>query len=131
MGLLLKEELKRAGLTLANLSNGTGLYTEQYDAIVSYGVPVTTDKPCLNAQAGGIDKLTELKKLKDASVPVIPFAGPEGVATLQYPILRRKYFHKKGKDICLIRNPRKMRLFFKRDRFYTQVVPSTTVLGTT
>src|SRR6267142_6948100 len=87
MGRLMRQRLIEAGVQVCERTDGYGLQTETYDAVVSYGVglPSGITKPVLNARAGG-DKFSELQVLKTAGVPCIPFAKPEDVNTLSFPI---------------------------------------------
>lgn len=93
-GVLLGQLLTEAGLHI----NTPG---EQAEAIVSYGVPVTSSAlPVLNGNAGRINKYEELQRLHSAGVLVPPHAL-DGRG-LTFPILGRKFKHSKAKDIVPI-----------------------------
>lgn len=90
------------GPILAQLlrERGIELGTSNTEAVVSYGVPVQTSLPCLNANAGRINKFEELNKLQDAGI-LVPYHSLDG-SGLNFPILGRKFKHSKGRDIIPI-----------------------------
>jgi hypothetical protein len=92
-GVLLGQLLTEAGLHI----NTSG---ERAEAIVSYGVPITSSLPMLNGSAGRINKYEELQRLQSAGVLVPPHAL-DGRG-LTFPILGRKFKHSKAKDIVPI-----------------------------
>lgn len=91
-------------------------------AIVSYGLRVKTDLPCLNATAGLRNKYEELDTLRDAGI-LVPFhsTDPE---ELTFPLLGRKFHHIHGNDIIpFLANDR-----YFQDRkgscdFFSQYIP--------
>lgn len=92
------------GVLLLNLLKEKGLHVNDasgpVEAVVSYGVPVVTTLPCLNANAGKLNKFQELQKMQAGGVLVPPHTLDGH--NLTFPILGRKFKHSKAKDIVPI-----------------------------
>lgn len=75
--------------------------------VVCYGVRYTGTLPCLNSQAGGRTKLTELRTLASSGVRIPRTFLPnltlvEGItdrSAPRFPLFGRKLQHREGKDI--------------------------------
>lgn len=83
------------GQILTEMGVGIG-YPGQ--AIVSYGVGVQSTLPTLNANAGRLNKLEELRRLRDKGVSIVPidYDTPVGINRMMFG---RSLHHTKGRDI--------------------------------
>lgn len=130
-GNILRQLLLERGLTLVE-SNG--------DAVISYGVKYTGDKPALNALAGGRTKLDELGILVRHGIRTVPTWVPktrDGSLSLEslnggddapgYPLLARKETHMHGKDIMPVFQPEDLSWRMAAGAaFFTEYIPRQT-----
>lgn len=100
---------------------------ERYgEATVSYGCRLNTQLPALNANAGGQTKYTELETLRAAGVrvPWTCLGKHWHRAEEHLPVLARRFNHRGGTDIRLVRTLAGLRAWgIKRD-FYSEFIPS-------
>ena len=113
-GRLLRDLLIERGLKLAR--------DGQEDAVVSYGVRIHSQLPCLNARAGELNKYAQLERLREKGISVPPFSRTG--ENLKFPLLGRKFHHVGGKDIVPILGkdvewPARQR----QSDFFTQYIP--------
>lgn len=108
--------LLRELLTELNIRIGT-----PGQAIVSYGVPVRSGLPTLNAMAGRRTKLEELQALHNAGIPTPEVVMPGQVRSrATKTLLGRSLKHQKGRDIEVVpvgERPKKVH------DYYTALVP--------
>lgn len=93
-GRILSELLVAGGARMVNL--------DEADGIISYGVPYKGDKPCLNAKAGTMDNLAQIKHLSSKDVlvpPIVDDIERADWARIEFPMLAREAKHHGGKDI--------------------------------
>lgn len=92
------------GRTLEGLLRDLGVPVSQTGkGLVSYGVPLNTSQPCLNANAGVGSKVEQLRKLQKSDVLVPRFWVGENPA--EFPVLARKSQHHGGTDIRVVLQP--------------------------
>lgn len=112
------------GDVLAGLLRDRGLQlgAQNPQALVSYGVPLTTTLPALNAHAGGGDKLHELQTLAAAgvSVPRVWTRDQWRDAQQHLPVVARNRTHTRGTDIRVISRPSKLQYWAQHRDFFTQ-----------
>lgn len=70
------------------------------EGIISYGVPVKSDLPTLNANAGRLNKFEELQALAKAGIPVPTHRIELGEQNER--MLGRSFKHARGKDIRIM-----------------------------
>lgn len=97
------------------------------EAVVSYGIHVSSNLPTLNANAGRRNKLQELQTLEAARVRVPPFQARLGLGavSLQFPVLGRRLHHVGGTDIVpILARDREWDVKSRRCDFFTQYIPT-------
>lgn len=94
-GRILAEALRERGVKLS----------ETPSAVVSYGVPLNTERPSLNAKAGATDKLEQLRILQKSGLPTPTFYVGSVPTNAKFPLLARKRNHRAGKDIMPVFHP--------------------------
>jgi len=105
IALLVAKVSAPTGQTLANLLAEKGVNVvslEKAQAVVCYGVGYTGELAALNAKAGTLDNLQQIKKLAECGVRVPPIVDDIEKADwehLQFPMLAREAKHHGGKDI--------------------------------
>jgi hypothetical protein len=99
--LVIAEPSLKTGKILAELMQERGmkvLRNTPAPALISYGVRIgATSKPCLNANAGMADKLSQLLLVQKGGV-LIPSIYEAG-HNVHFPLLARKRHHRAGRDI--------------------------------
>lgn len=112
------------GDVLAGLLGDRGLKLDAQNpqALVSYGVPLNTTLPALNAHAGGGDKLHELQTLHSAgvSVPRVWTRDHWRDAQQYLPVVARNRVHTRGTDIRVISRASKLQYWAQHRDFFTQ-----------
>jgi hypothetical protein len=126
------------GRILAELlrERGVELVDRNYDAVISYGLKYTGDKPALNANAGGRTKYDEMGILARAGINIVPtFKYEDGILktiiggqnSIAYPLLARAETHMHGKDIMMVLQAEDIPLRISAGAsFFTQYVPRET-----
>jgi glutathione synthase/RimK-type ligase-like ATP-grasp enzyme len=116
-------ELLRKMLVEKGIEVGNGL---PIDAVVSYGVRLDGRVPTLNAMAGGQTKYAELETLRASGVrvPWTCLVRDWYRAEEHLPVLGRRFNHRGGTDIRLIKTLRGLRAWREKRDFYSQFIPS-------
>ena len=96
------------------------------EAVVSWGVPVSGDRPTLNGNAARLNKLEQLVKLQEAGVRVPRFylGDINPLNVIKFPLLARRLNHVDGTDIMPVLQAEEMpwRRTAGAD-FFTEYVP--------
>lgn len=124
---------KRTAALLRELleERGVKLSVGKAEAVVSYGVNLGATKlPALNANAGGITKLEELKRLSKAGVAVPQVFEAKGAGWLEKvwaarPVLARRLHHQGGTDVRYTSSKEWLRKrAASRWAYFTKFIPS-------
>lgn len=94
------------------------------EAVVSWGVRLNTNLPTLNSMAGGRTKYEELEVLAKAGV-VVPWfcrSNDWNLALQHLPVLGRKFNHRGGRDIRLVRTRKGVVVVAEKRDFFTEYI---------
>jgi hypothetical protein len=97
------------------------------EGIISYGVPYKGNRPCLNAQAGNLNNLQQIKLLAERGVRVPPFVidiEQADWSRIEFPMFAREEKHHGGKDIRPVMQIEEIQ--WRKDsgsKFFTQYIP--------